>query len=347
MDNYYEILGVSKTASKEDIKKAYRKLAHQHHPDKGGDEKKFKKISEAYAVLSNEEKRKQYDMFGKSGPTASGGYSGGFDGFQGADFDFDIGDIFGDIFGFKSNRSGSTRNGEDVVIRISAPLEDLFTDQKKRIKISRLTSCKECSGSGSEKGSKKKKCPDCNGQGRVRAQIGPFAQLRTCQNCSGEGEVIEKKCKKCSGDGRLKETKEITINIPAGIDSGQAFRVAGEGNAGKNGAPAGDLIVEVTVNNNTDFKRDGSNLSKKIKISYSQATLGDKVDIKLLTGKTIALKIPAGTSSGKIFRISDKGLPRVGGYGQGDLYIITEVDIPKKLTRSQKKVVEDLKKEGL
>ncbi len=352
MEDYYKALGVDKTASKEEIKKAYRKLAHKHHPDKGGDEAVFKKISEAYAVLSNDEKRKQYDMFGKSGPSTggTGGSAGGygFNGFHTADFDFDIGDIFGDFFNFGSQSKRRQHNrGEDVAVRINVSLEDVIEDKTKKIKISKLERCDECSGSGAEKGSKIKKCSNCNGQGKIKAQVGPFTQIKTCTKCEGSGEVTDKPCKKCNGEGRVKKTKEIEINIPAGIDSGQAFRVKEEGNAGKKGKPSGDLIIEVFITNNTEFRREGSNLYKKVKINYTQAVLGDKIDIKLLSGKKIALKIPPGTPSGKIFRVSGKGLPQVGGYGYGDLFITTDVAVPSKVNKKQKKILEDLQKENL
>ncbi len=351
MEDYYKILEVDKTASKEEIKKAYRKLAHKHHPDKGGDEAKFKKISEAYAVLSNDEKRKQYDMFGRSGPTNNTGQgtSGfGFNGFHTADFDFDVGDIFGDFFNFGGQgRRKKSNRGEDIVIRVNTTLKDVLEDNLKKINISKLVSCTACKGSGSEKDAKTKKCTNCNGQGKIRAQVGPFTQIKTCPKCEGEGEIIDKPCKKCGGDGRVKETKEVTITIPAGIDSGQAFRVSGEGNVGKKGEPAGDLIVEVFVKNNTSFTREGNNLYKKIKINYTQAVLGDKVDVDLLSGKKIALKIPSGTSSGKTLRVSGKGLPQVGGYGYGDLLVTVDVNIPNKINKKQQKILEELKKENL
>lgn len=351
MEDYYKILEVDKTASKEEIKKAYRKLAHKHHPDKGGDEAKFKKLSEAYAVLSNDEKRKQYDMFGKSGPGANAGYSGnsyGFNGFQNADFDFDIGDIFGDFFNFGSQSKQRTSNqGEDIAIRINVDLEEVLEDKLKKIKISKLEKCDTCNASGAEKNSKTKKCSNCNGQGKIKAQIGPFTQVKVCSSCDGVGETIENPCKKCNGDGRIKKTKEVEVKIPAGIDSGQAFRVKGEGNAGKKGASSGDLIVEVFVKNNTNFRRERNNLYKKIKINYTQAVLGDKIDIVLLSGKKIALKIPSGTPTGKIFRVSGKGLPQPGGYNHGDLFITVDISVPSKINKKQRKLIEELQKENL
>lgn len=353
MEDYYKILGVEKTASKEEIKKAYRKLAHKHHPDKGGDEAMFKKISEAYAVLSSDDKRKQYDTFGKSGPGFNGasGYntSGfGFNSSHATDFEFDIGDIFGEFFNFTGEqRRKKSNRGEDIAIRVSVTLEEVLEDNTKKIKLSKLEECSDCKGSGAEKESGTKKCSNCNGQGKIKTQVGPFSQIKTCPSCSGSGEVIDKPCKSCNGEGRLKKTKEIEINIPAGINSGQAFRVEGEGNSGKRRDLSGDLIVEVVVKNNTEFRREGSNLYKKIKINYTQAVLGDKINITLLSGKKIALKIPAGTPPGKMFRISGKGLPEVGGYGHGDLFITTDVVVPTKISKNQKKILEELKKENL
>jgi molecular chaperone DnaJ len=345
MEDYYKILGVPKSASKDEIKKAYRKLAHKHHPDKGGDEKTFKKISEAYHVLSNDKKREQYDMFGKSGPTTGGG-SSSYGGFSHADFDF--GDIFEDFFGFsRGGRRGGIKKGENIRIRIDTNLEKIFENEERSVWIEKMVSCKGCDGKGYPVDTKVKKCATCNGSGKIRTAIGPFAQITTCPKCEGKGEIPEKECPKCYGEGRVKEKKEIKFTIPAGIQSGQTIKIEDEGNYGKKGAPPGDLLVDVVVNNNSRFERREHDLYHKIKINLSQAVLGDKIDITLLNNKKISLKIPSGTNSGKVFRISSKGLPKISGYGQGDLYVITEVSVPQKLNKKQKEIFEELKKEGL
>ncbi len=346
MEDYYKTLGVPKSATKEEIKKAYRKLAHQHHPDKGGDEKKFKKISEAYHVLIDEKKRAQYDQFGKAGPGMGGsGQSSGFGGFTHADFD--MGDIFGDLFGFGRSSQKRRGRGEDISIRITTNITDIFEDQEKNIRLDRLSSCSSCDGKGYPSSSKLKKCSTCHGEGRVKTTIGPFSQLSICPECNGAGEIPEKKCSTCHGEGRLKEKKEVKFTVPAGISTGQTLRIQGAGNAGKGGFPAGDLLVEIFVENNTSFERRGDDLYYKTKIKFTQAALGDKVEINLLTKKKIALKIPAGTNNGKIFRISKKGIPKLSGYGHGDLYVTVEVEVPQKLNKKQKELLEKLKIENI
>ncbi len=347
MEDYYTILGASKKATKDEIKKAYRKLAHKHHPDKGGDEKTFKKISEAYHVLSNDKKREQYDMFGKSGPNAGSGSSSGsgFGGFSHADFDMN--DIFSDFFGFSRGARRRTKKGEDIAIKITTKLEKIFENEEKVISLERLANCSACGGRGYPSNVKTKKCATCNGSGKIRTAIGPFSQVSTCPYCGGEGEIPEKNCNNCHGEGRVKEKKEIKFTIPAGIHTGQTLRIQGEGNSGKKGTPPGDLLVEIFVENKTSFERKGDDLYHKTKINLSQATLGDKIEINFLTGKKIILKIPTGTNSGKVFRISSKGVPRISGYGQGDLYVIIDVVVPQKLSKKQKELFEELKKEGL
>ena len=354
MEDYYKILGVSRSATKDEIKKAYRKLAHKHHPDKGGDEATFKKISEAYHVLSDDKKRQQYDSFGKSGSSAgasSGPSAGGFGGFSEADFDF--GDIFEEFFGFGGGprQRKKKAKGEDIRVRIVTSLERVIKDEKRKIKLEKLFSCEKCGGVGDEKGAKKKTCSTCNGQGKVKREsgtfLGSFAQITVCPECEGEGTVSDKKCDACYGEGRVKKAKEVEITIPAGIDTGQVLRVEGGGNAGRKGTPPGDLLVEIVVENKTKFKRKGADLYYEVPVSYAQAALGDKVEIKLLSGKSVNLKIPGGSKPGDIIRMSGKGLPKLSGYGQGNLYVTFRIDVPKKLTKKQKELLQDLKKEGL
>ncbi len=350
MEDYYKILGVSRDASKEEIKKAYRKLAHKHHPDKGGDEKTFKKISEAYHTLSDDGKRRQYDAFGKSGPSTGGASgAGGFGGFSQEDFDF--GDIFEEFFGFGRGPRKKRRKGEDIGIRIVTSLENVIKDEKKKIKLEKLFPCDKCDGSGDEKGAKKKTCSTCKGQGKVRKEsgsfLGSFAQITVCPDCEGEGSTSDKKCTACHGEGRVKRGKEMEFTIPAGIDSGQTLRVEGAGNAGRKGTPPGDLLVEIVVENKTAFKRRGENLYYEAKVSYAQAVLGDKIEITLLSGKKVNLKIPEGSKPGDVIRMSGRGVPKLSGYGQGNLYVTLKVDVPKKLTKKQKELLQELKEEGL
>lgn len=345
MEDYYSILGVSRNATKEEIKKAYRKLAHKHHPDKqGGDENKFKKINEAYQVLSNEKKREQYDRFGKAGASSSGfgGYSQGFSGFE------DMGDIFEEMFGFGRRQQSRKRKGEDIKINISVSLLDVMNGKERTVSVYKFVACETCSASGSVPGSVKKTCPQCQGKGKVAKNImGAFSTFVTCSQCEGEGEIPEKECTQCKGEGRIKRKEDINFTIPAGISSGQTLRVSGKGNVGKKGAPAGDLFVEVSVEKHHFFTPKGEDLYCSVSVPYTDAVLGGKVDITLLSEKKIALKIPVGTPSGKIIRISGKGLPRLSGYSYGNLYVEVNVNVPKKVSKKQKDLLEELKKEGL
>ncbi len=346
MEDYYKILGVDRSASKEEIKKAYRKLAHKHHPDKGGDEKIFKKVSEAYNVLSDEKKREQYDRFGKSGPGMGGsGFSGDF-----SHADFDFGDIFEEFFGFRGGSRKRRRRGEDIKIRVTTSLEKILKDETREVNITKLSSCSDCNGKGDKSTSGPKKCSTCNGAGKIRKETGHFFgafQVTTCHDCDGEGSVPELKCSTCQGEGRVKKEEKVKITIPAGISTGQSIRINGQGNVGRRGSSSGDLYVEVFVENKTDFEREGENLYYTAPVTYTQIALGDKIDIAFLTGKKITLKIPAGTTPNKIFKISGKGLPNVSGYGQGSLYVRLKVEVPQKLTRKQKELLNQLKKEGI
>ncbi len=366
--DYYKILGVSRDASSEEIKRAYYKLAHTHHPDKGGEEKKFKEINEAYQILSNKEKRAQYDKFGQvfeggaPGFDFSGGETEGWDfgsmwqGFsQGNNFGFgaeDLSELFGDFFGFESKTAKKRKKqGEDIQVDIEIPLEDTLAPQNKEILLNKLVVCSRCGGSGGEPGTKINECFSCRGIGHVqqikRTFLGSITRVVTCPECGGEGIKPEKNCNVCGGEGRLKKEEAIRIFIPAGVDSSQVIKIKGKGDAGRRGGEAGDLYVRIFVKPHRVFARKGDDLYVKVPISFSQAALGGEIDVSTLDGGKILLKIPAGTESGKILRISKKGIPHFSGLGRGNLYITLEVKTPQNLTKAQKDLLHKLKEEGL
>jgi len=377
--DYYTILGVPKTASEDEIKKAYRKLAHKYHPDKGGDEKKFKEINEAYQVLSNKQKREQYDRFGRvfeaggAGPEGypgSGGEPGaGWDfnwmwGNRGqgfgpdVEFDFaDLGDMFEDFFGFgaRSQQKKDLKKGKDIHVDIEIPLEATLKGTIKNFSLSKMIVCSRCKGSGAEPGAKINECFSCRGTGQVqrikKTFFGSFTKLGICPECNGEGQRPEKPCNVCKGEGRIRDEEKIEVFIPAGIDTNQIIRVDGKGDAGKKGGRPGNLYVRVFVKKHPLFERKGDDLYALAEINFSQAVLGDEVEVTTLDGKEILLKVPAGTESGRVFRISGKGIPHFGvprGYpGKGDLYVELVIKTPKKLTKKQKELLEKLKEEGL
>jgi molecular chaperone DnaJ len=363
--NYYDILGVSKGASDEEIKKAYRKLAHQHHPDKsGGDEKKFKEINEAYQVLSDKTKRAQYDQFGQTfdqtgrqGGQGFGGFDfGNFQGFgsqgsQGFNFEFggeDMGDIFSDIFGgnFGGTRRTRRQSGQDIQVDIEIDFTGMVKGARRSINLYKSVVCDVCEGTGGEPNAKKENCPNCKGSGQIRKTVrsffGSFSQVATCPTCRGKGKVFSKKCHKCGGDGRMKKEERIEIEVPAGIENGQTISLRGQGEAGEYGAPAGDLYVNVHVSPHPKFKRDKNNILSEEQITYSQAVLGDKIDVETVDGIT-RMKVPAGTQSGEVFRIKDEGVPYLGKRGRGDQLVKIIVKIPKHMTREQRDLIERLK----
>lgn len=358
MKDYYELLGVSRDASQDDIKKAYRKLAHKYHPDKGGDEKKFKEISEAYQSLSNKEKRDQYDRFDSRSDQPSGfdPRQGGFDftqGFGEQEMEFDFGDIMEQMFGFGGRRQKSKdiKRGRDIEVELNLELRDVLIGKEREITLDKMVSCSRCKGTGGEPGSKIKECFSCRGVGQVqqikRTPFGSFTSVTTCPECQGEGNKPEKLCNVCKGEGRINKRETIKIFIPAGVDTNQILKVEGKGEAGKRGGKPGDLYLRVHIKSNPHFKRQGDDLYTRANISFAQAALGDEIEISTLEGTSFLLKIPNGTESGKVLRISGKGIQKFSGYGKGNMYVELIVKIPSKLTRNQRELLEKLKEEGI
>jgi molecular chaperone DnaJ len=361
-EDYYKLLGVDKNASIDEIKKAYRKLAVKYHPDKGGpkeDEAKFKEINEAYQVLSDPQKRKAYDQFGHNGPRMGGGSGeGGFNpndfaqGFGGSGFNVNfedlggLGDIFGDMFG--GGRSRRPKKGADLETSIAIDFMESVKGVEKELVLDKYSECEKCKGSGAEPGSSKKTCPTCNGSGQIRKErqtmLGVIAQTAVCDECKGTGKVPERKCSKCHGEGREKDRKPMKVKIPAGIDSGQTIRLSGKGEAGPAGIPSGDLYLTVMIRSDKRFKREGANILSEAEISFPQAALGTTVDVETVEGK-VKLKVPAGTQSGKVFRLSDKGMPVLNGNRKGDHLVTVNVKTPTRLSRKQKKMLEDFEQE--
>lgn len=367
MQDYYKILGVARNASAEDIKKAYYKMAHKYHPDKGGDEKKFKEVNEAYQILSDKDKRAQYDQFGRvfEGGQAGGGAQGGFDfqGFQGGmpGFNFEesgfdnLSDIFEEMFGFGSPRRGGSKKdlkrGKDIEIEIEVSLEDVLKGKEKKIVLPKNIKCSRCQGTGAEPGSSVEECFSCRGTGQVqqikKTIFGSVTKNTICPECKGEGYKPKKPCNVCKGEGRIKGEEEIKIFIPAGVDSNQIIKIKDKGEAGRRGGEQGNLYVRIFVKSHSVFQRKGDDLYAVLPITFSQAALGGEVDAPLLGGKSVILKIPSGVESGKILRISGKGLPHFSGRGLGNLYVVLEIKTPKKLNKKQKDLLEKLQQEGI
>lgn len=359
--DYYEILGVTKQASQDEIKKAFHKLAHKYHPDKGGDEKKFKEINEAYQVLSDAKKRQQYDQFGKGFENMGQGGAGQNWDFnwswqnadQGVDFE-DLGDVFENLFNFGGARRASkkdVRKGKDIQIDIEISLEETLKQTERKITLSKQIICHRCYGNGAEPGTKITECFSCRGTGQVqqvkRTMLGSYTSFVTCPECKGDGTRPEKLCNVCRGEGRTKGNETIDVVISAGIDSNQAIEVEGKGDAGKKGGKAGNLYVRIFVKDHPVFKRKGDDLYVSQQIHYSQAILGDEIEMPTLEGTSILLTVPQGTESGKVLRISGKGIPHFGGYGRGNLYVELIIKTPKKISRKQRELLDQLRKEGL
>ncbi|MBU6214639.1 molecular chaperone DnaJ [Patescibacteria group bacterium] len=358
--DYYAVLGVDKKATQDDIKKAFRKLAHKYHPDKGGtDESKFKEITEAYSILSDDKKRREYDAYGQAFPGGHPGGAGagqnpfgGFDfsqfqqGFGGAEFDF--GDIFSDIFGGRGGASRGSLRGRDISIDLEIPFKDAAFGTHRTVLIAKVSTCAVCHGTGGKSGAELLTCAACNGSGKIhetrRSILGQFSSVRACDVCDGSGKIPKEKCAECKGHGVKRKEEEIKVNIPAGIDNGEMIRMPGQGEAIKGGV-AGDLYVKVHVKPHPIFRRDGYNLVMHVPVKLTDALLGTTVSIESLEGKTLEVKIPVMRRAEELLRVAGKGIP--SGGSRGDLIIHLEVALPHKLSGKAKKSVEELKSEGL
>ncbi|HEX9557223.1 MAG TPA: molecular chaperone DnaJ [Reyranella sp.] len=353
--DYYELLGVSRTAGAEDIKKAFRKLAMQHHPDRNpgdkGSEKKFKDLTHAYDILKDPEKRAAYDRYGPAafeGGAGPGGPGGPFHG-QGFDFGTVFGDIFEEMFGANGARGrggrGDTR-GQDLRFNLEITLEQAYAGTEATVRVPSSVACEVCHGSGAEPGSKPQQCQTCHGRGRIRAQQGFFTVERTCPACHGVGHVIDKPCRSCAGQGRVRRDKTLKVNIPAGVEDGTRIRLSGEGEAGTRGGPAGDLYVFLSVRHHQLFEREGADVHCRVPISMVQATLGGNIDVPTLDGKMARINIPAGAQGGHQFRLRGKGMPIVRSAQRGDMYIEINVETPTNLTSKQKELLKEFEKAG-
>ncbi|MCF0120773.1 MAG: molecular chaperone DnaJ [Oscillospiraceae bacterium] len=350
--DYYEVLGLTKGASDDEIKKAFRQLAKKYHPDLHPDDKeaeaKFKEINEAYEVLSDADKKSRYDQFGHAGvdPNYGAGAGGGFGGFGGfGGMDFDLGDIFGSIFGGGSTSSrnrNAPRRGDRVISNVTITFEEAAFGCEKEVTVSRIERCADCSGSGCQPGTTAETCSNCHGSGTVTTQQRtPFGMMQSsaeCPRCHGTGKIIHQPCTTCRGAGLVRKNKKITVNIPAGIDDGQSISLRGQGNAGVNGGDNGDLYITVSVQEHEFFERDGNAVLCEMPISIVQASLGDEVEVPTLDGK-VKYNIPEGTQSGAVFRLRGKGIPNLRGGGRGDQYVTVRVETPKNLTAEQKELL--------
>ena len=341
--DYYEVLGCGRNAGEAELKKAYRRLAMKYHPDRNPDDKqaeaRFKEAKEAYEVLSNSEKRAAYDQFGHAGVDASqagGGFGAGGDAFS------DIfGDVFGDIFG-NAGRRGRSRvfRGADLRYELALSLEQAVAGDSVNIEVPTKVECGRCRGAGAEPGTQRSTCNRCSGSGQVRVQQGFFSIQQTCPTCRGQGTIIASPCSECSGRGRVRKVKTLAVQVPAGVDSGDRIRLAGEGEAGRSGGPAGDLYVDIAVNRHPIFAREGRNLSCDVPISFADAVLGSSVEVPTLGGHVV-LRVPPETQSGRVFRLRGKGVGSVRGTGVGDLYCKVQVETPVKLDENQKEMLRE------
>ncbi len=354
--DYYEVLGVQKGAGKDEIKKAYRKLAMQYHPDRNAGNKeseaKFKEASEAADVLLDDNKRKNYDQFGHAGAQGGfGGGAGGFGGFGGGGDFGDLGDIFGDIFGDmmggrggrRSSRGGRSRAqmGDDLQVEINVTFEEAAFGTEKEITLNKSHTCGDCSGTGAKKGSSPTTCDTCQGHGEIRRQQGFFTIAQTCPKCQGSGQVIKDHCTTCHGQGRTKKKETLSVKVPAGIDEGQRLKLSGQGDAGTHGGPNGDLYVHVNIKKHELFEREEFDVVCNVPISFSQAALGAEIEVPTLGGR-VSVKVPEGTQHGQKMRLRNKGIAKLGGYGFGDQIINIVVETPTKLTKEQRELFAQL-----
>ena len=344
--DYYDVLGVNKSASPEDIKSAYRKLAVKYHPDKNpGDkaaEDKFKEASEAYGILSDKSKKENYDNFGHAAFENGGGGQGGFGGFGGSDFSDIFEDFFGDFGGGgrRANRRSSSNRGSDLRYDLSITLEEAYSGKKQNIQFSSSDKCSTCKGSGSKPGFSADRCTYCGGNGKVRSNQGFFTVQQTCPQCSGSGEEITNPCTDCGGSGNKQTSKKISVTIPKGVDDGTRIRLAGKGEAGSRGGANGDLYLFINVKSHDLFKRSDENLFFECPISIADAALGTTIQIPTIDGGKAKIKIPEGTQSGKQFRLREKGMPYMRGSGNGDLYVQINTEVPISLNKEQKELLE-------
>ena len=352
--DFYEVLGIQKGASEDEIKKAYRQMAKKYHPDLNPGDKEaeahFKEVNEAYEVLSDPEKKARYDQYGHAGvdPNFGAGAGGAYGG--GVDFG-DLGDIFSSFFGGGGGFGGgrradpnASRRGSDAAASVILSFEEAAKGCKKKINVQRICTCPDCGGTGAKKGTSPKTCPDCGGRGQVvHNQRTPFGMMQTqstCSRCHGRGQIVDSPCPTCSGQGRIRRTEEVGVNIPAGINDGQILSIPGKGNAGQNGGPAGDLQIEISVRPHPLFERDGFNIWYEMPITYAQAALGAEVEIPTLDGK-IPFSIKEGTQPGDVLRVKGKGIPFLNGRGTGDLLLKIVVEVPKSLSSEQKKLLQE------
>ena len=353
--DFYEILGVTKTAGENEIKQAYRKLALQYHPDRNKNNpdavEKFKEATEAYEVLRDPQKRAMYDRYGHEGVSGYDGFGKGaaadFSDIFG-DFDFDLGDIFERFFGGGAGRGGArakrAKRGADLQYELTITLEEAVAGKEVQVEIPRNEACPTCGGSGAAAGSQPSVCSVCNGTGQVRQTQGFFSVTQTCYKCRGEGKIISSPCKTCRGSGVTQKKRKITVKIPPGVESGSRLKIAGEGEAGPNNGPSGDLYVYLHVQKHPVFERHGNDLMNLVNISIPIACIGGEIEVPTISGKTAKMKIPAGTESGQIFRLKGNGIPYLGSYGRGDQLIKINILIPKKLTPKQKELLQEFDK---
>ncbi|EKE83793.1 molecular chaperone DnaJ [Idiomarina xiamenensis] len=343
--DYYEVLGVARDASERDIKKAYKRLAMKYHPDRTKGDKaleiKFKEVNEAYEVLADADKRRAYDQYGHDAfdPARGGGGFGG--GAGGADFADIFGDVFGDIFGGGRRQQTRAQRGADLRYNLELSLEDAVRGKSVELKIPTLVNCEDCNGSGARAGSKPETCGHCHGSGQIQMRQGFFAVQQTCPHCRGTGQVIKDPCRTCHGHGRVEKTKTLSVKIPSGVDTGDRIRLAGEGEAGEHGAPAGDLYVQVHVREHPIFKRDGNNLYCEVPVSFTRAALGGEIEVPTLDGK-VKLKVPQETQTGRLFRLRGKGVKSVRTGATGDLICKVLIETPVNLSDRQRDLLSEL-----